>query len=197
MALHKQLMLLGLLQHGPMHGYELHRIVRAHGELYTDLKKANVYYLLDRLAQDGFVEVNAEAAARGGRGERLVYALTDRGRARFAELLRGVLRDFEPAHTGLDVAVVFLNRLPPGEAVALLEERRSTVSARRQRTAAELGDVAALGLPGALAADHLLSLIDAELAWVERAMLRLRDADWVQSPPEPAPLDAAHHASDA
>src|SRR5712691_5850688 len=126
-APHKQLMLLGLLERGPMHGYELHRIVQAHGELYTDLKKANVYYLLDRLAQDGYVEVRAEAAARGARGERLVYALTSRGRGRFDELLRLVLRDFEPAHTGVDVAVVYLNRLPPAEAIKLLEERRSTI----------------------------------------------------------------------
>ena len=44
--LHKSLLILGLLVHRPLHGYELHRIVRAHGELYTDLKKANLYYLL-------------------------------------------------------------------------------------------------------------------------------------------------------
>jgi DNA-binding PadR family transcriptional regulator len=188
-------MLLGLLQRGPMHGYELHRIVLAHGELYTDLKKANVYYLLDRLAQDGCVEVHPEAGTRGARGERLVYALTDRGRARFDELLRDVLRDFEPAHTGLDVAVVFLGRLPPGEAVALLEERRAIVALRRQRTASELGDVAARGLPGALAADHLLSLIDAELAWVERALIRLRQADRVDRRPEPTRSDVEQHAS--
>jgi DNA-binding PadR family transcriptional regulator len=172
-APHKQLMLLGLLHHGPMHGYELHRIVQAHGELYTDLKKANVYYLLERLAQDGCVEVRAEAGARGARGERLVYGLTSRGRARFDELLRLVLRDFEPAHTGLDVAVVYLNRLPPAEAVNLLQERRSIIAMRRDKTATELGDVDLRGLPGALAADHLLSLMDAELAWVERALARL------------------------
>ena len=193
MALHKQLMLLGLLQRGPMHGYELHRIVQAHGELYTDLKKANVYYLLDRLAQDGCVEVHSEAGAPGARGERLVYTLTDSGKARFGELLRGVLREFEPAHTGLDVAIVFLNRLPPVEAIALLEERRLTVAARRQRTAAELGDVADRGLPGGLAADHLLSLIDAELAWVERAVVRLRESGWADARPDPTRSDAEQH----
>ena len=50
--MHKLLILLGLLHQGPLHGYELHRIVRAHGELYTDLEKANLYYLLDRLAKE-------------------------------------------------------------------------------------------------------------------------------------------------
>ena len=32
----KTLMVLGLLQAGPRHGYELHRIVTAHGTLYAD-----------------------------------------------------------------------------------------------------------------------------------------------------------------
>jgi len=61
-----------------MHGYELHRVVAAHGELYADLKKANVYYLLDRLATDGYVLVRTEPGAPGGaRGERLVYEITE------------------------------------------------------------------------------------------------------------------------
>jgi DNA-binding PadR family transcriptional regulator len=176
-SLHKQLMVLGLLQRGPMHGYDLHRVVRAHGELYTDLKQSNVYYLLDRLARDGLVEVHAEGRTRGRRGERLVYALTDAGRTRFGELLRTILGTFEPAHTGLDVAIVFLGRLPRDEAVALLEARRRLVAERRDRVAAELAPVAGRGMAGELAAEHLLSLIDAELAWVERALTRVHEAE--------------------
>jgi DNA-binding PadR family transcriptional regulator len=189
--MHKLLMLLGLLLPGPLHGYELHRIVRAHGELYADLGKANVYYLLDRLARDGCVAVRSEPGARGARGERLVYELTDRGRARFEELLRALLLTFEPAHTGPDVAVVFLRRLPPADAVALLEERRALVAARRERAAAELGDVAGRGLLGSLAAEHLLALIDAELAWVERAIDRLRAAGWATGQPADGAAPAA------
>ena len=40
--MHKVLLLLGLLLQGPRYGYELHQIVRAHGELYADLKKSNL-----------------------------------------------------------------------------------------------------------------------------------------------------------
>jgi DNA-binding transcriptional ArsR family regulator len=77
---HKRLLLLGLLRHGPLSGYELNRIVRAHGDLYADLKKANIYYLLTRLAEDGLVEVEVQPGARGRRGERLVYRLTAVGK---------------------------------------------------------------------------------------------------------------------
>src|SRR5260221_5403007 len=116
--MHKSLLILGLLLRGPLHGYEIHRIVRAHGALYTDLKKANLYYLLDRLQQDGALTVRAESGARGARGERLIYALTDQGRTRFFDLLRAILRTFDPVHTGVDVADVFLWQPAPAPAVS-------------------------------------------------------------------------------
>ena len=180
--MHKTLLLLGLLRHGPMSGYDLHRIVRAYGELYTDLKKANVYYLLERLAADGFLAVRAEAGARGPRRERLIYSLTAAGQARFYDLLREVLRSFEPAHTGVDVAVVLLRSLPQDEAQSLLEGRRQAVAARRRQVAAEWGDETGGSVLEQIARDHLLSLIDAELAWVERALKRLGEQGWEDEP---------------
>jgi DNA-binding PadR family transcriptional regulator len=135
--MHKSLLILGLLVQGPLHGYELHRIVRAHGELYTDLKKANLYYLLDRLAAEGYLTVHAEPGTRGRRGERLVYALTDLGQAHFETLLREVMRTYAPVHTGVDVAVVFLAYVPPAEATILLRERRSSIAERRAHVGAE------------------------------------------------------------
>jgi hypothetical protein len=70
--------------------------------------RGDLSYLLDRLQQDGALTVHAESGARGACGERLIYALTDQGRARFSDLLRAILRTFDPVHTGVDVAVVFL-----------------------------------------------------------------------------------------
>jgi DNA-binding PadR family transcriptional regulator len=191
--MHKVLLLLGLLRQGPMSGYDLHRIVRAHGELYTDLKKGNVYYLLDRLAVDGYLRVEAEPGARGPRGERLIYSLTEQGRARFDELLRAVLRSYDTVHTGVDVAIVFLGQLPPSEALALLEERRQTVEARRAQVGAELGDPAALPPLERIVADHLLSLMDAEIAWVDRALAGLRQNGWAGPPASHGPPATRAH----
>jgi DNA-binding PadR family transcriptional regulator len=172
-GMHKALHLLGLLLNGPKTGYDLHRIVRAHGELYADLKKANVYYLLSRLAQDGYLNVEAEPGARGRRGERLVYSLTDKGRARFYKLLREVLRTYEPVPSSLASAVVFLPHLSHEDAMQLLAERRQQVAERREQVLARsrVGDHDDLV---GLAQDHLLALIDADLAWTDRALVRLR-----------------------
>jgi DNA-binding PadR family transcriptional regulator len=172
-AMHKNLLLLGLLLSGPKTGYDLHRIVREHGDLYADLKKANVYYLLDRLAKEGYLDVQTEPGARGPRGERLIYSLTERGREKFSELLQQVLRTYEPVPSNVGAAVVFLPHLPEGEAIRLLEERRQSVAQRRAQVAAFNSEEVRDTLVG-LALDHLLALIDADLAWTDRALDRLR-----------------------
>jgi DNA-binding PadR family transcriptional regulator len=171
--MHKELHILGLLLGGPKTGYDLHRIVLAHGELFTDLKKGNVYYLLERLAATGEVQVTAEAGARGPRRERLVYTITDLGRERFQTLLRAVVRTYEVAHTGVEVGMIFLNHLAPDDAIALLEERQRAVIERRAQMAGNMH--APMHLHDQLANDHMVSLMDAELAWCERALQRLRE----------------------
>jgi DNA-binding PadR family transcriptional regulator len=170
--MHKELHLLGLLQMGPKTGYQLHRITKAHGELYTDLKKGNVYYLLDRMARSGALEVTAEAGAPGPRRERLVYSITEKGRQLFHELLRDVLRTYDLPHSGVEVGMVFLPYLDVTEATQLLSERRSAVLVRRAAIQGEMqssdhGHVS-------LAQDHLLCLVDAELSWIDRTTLRLQ-----------------------
>ena len=183
--MHKLLLLLGLLLRGPLHGYELHRIVRAHGELYADLKKGNLYYLLERLASEGDLKVQAEPGTRGARGERLIYELTDQGRARFNTLLPEVLLTYEPAHTGVDTAVVFLASLPPANGLHLLEERRRIVAERRAAVAAELAPLGESNPLALIAGDHMLTLIDAELAWIDRSLAYLHKRGWADPPGTP------------
>jgi DNA-binding PadR family transcriptional regulator len=173
--MHKELLLLGLLRRGPMSGYDLHRIVVAHGDLYADLKKGNVYYLLERLAGEGLLTVQTETKARGPRGERLIYALTAQGRTRFQELLGAVVSTYEPAHMGIEVAVIFLGALPDQEVRALLTRRRVAVQERRAVATNGFGAMPT-GLLEQLAQDHLLALMDAELAWIDRSLARLPSA---------------------
>ncbi|HLI91259.1 MAG TPA: PadR family transcriptional regulator [Ktedonobacteraceae bacterium] len=171
--MHKILLLLGLLRRRPKYGYELHQVIQAHGELYSDLKKANLYYLLDRLAKDGYLRVQVEPGTRGARGERLIYEITDQGRERFDELLREVLLTYEPVHTGVETAIIFLAQAAPSEAIALLIRRRQIVAERRAKVAAELDAMEDGGPMVQIASDHLLSLIDAELAWIDRSVTYL------------------------
>lgn len=167
---HKRLLVLGLLQKQPLTGYDLYQVVTAHGELYSDLKKPNLYHLLGRMEADGLVRSRTEGGARGPRRERLRYSLTRAGRSEMDRLLRTLIVSFEPVHTGLDVAIVLLEGIPPDEARQLLHTRLELVRERRETLAGQLDEHAGSGSAG----DHLLCLVDAEIAWVERAIRRFR-----------------------
>jgi DNA-binding PadR family transcriptional regulator len=180
--MHKILLLLGLLRLQPMYGYELHQIIQAHGELYSDLKKANLYYLLERLAKEGYLRVQIEPGTRGARGERLIYEITDQGRKRFDELLREVMLNYEPVHIGVETAVIFLAQVAPAEAIALFIKRREVVSEHRAKVAAQLGTMQSGGPMMQIASDHLLSLIDAELAWIDRSVTYLFGLEDAEKP---------------
>jgi DNA-binding PadR family transcriptional regulator len=183
---HKALLLLGLLLQSPMTGYDVNRIVRAHGHLYADLKKGNIYHLLDGLARQGHLHVSVQPGARGPRRERLVYELTGAGREAFHQLLREVLTSFEPAFVGLASAVVFLPELEREEALALLRQRRELVGERRRLVAGELS--VSEGALLRLAGDHLLATIDTELTWVHEALEVVARTQWpgrLRAHPEP------------
>lgn len=171
-------MVLGLLQAGPRHGYELHRIVLAHGAVYADFKKPTLYHLLHRLTVQGVVEVRAERGTRGRRGERLVFALTLRGKELFRDMLRNALTTYDPSQSTFEIAAAYLPWLPADEAQALLKQRREVLETRHAEVANELdhlnGEPASQRLSArSLATDHALSLLDAELAWMERAARHL------------------------
>ncbi len=177
--MHKELLILGLAgSRGPISGYDIHRIVRAHGDFFTDLKKPNMYYLLGRLAQSGHLHVRAEPGTRGRRGERLLYKLTPKGRRRFHELLRLQLQRYDTVHTGIEVAIIFLSQLSKKRALTLMKQRAAVVQ-KHQRTAAQaLANVSKRGTLAKISADHLLTLINAEVEWLKGAIATLeRDRD--------------------
>ncbi len=191
--MHKALLLLGLLLEGPLYGYQLHQIVRAHGELYADLKKANLYYLLERLAEDGYLETNIESGTRGARGERLIYTITETGRTRFYELLRETFLSYELIHTGMETAVVFLSYLSPEEGITLLKQRRAAVQAKREQVVADIGPSEKSSPLVVIASDHLISLIDAELAWIDRSLAYLQRTGWTNQKPSSS-TESSHHS---
>jgi DNA-binding PadR family transcriptional regulator len=171
-------MVLGLLQSGPQHGYELHRILVAHGTLYADFKKPTLYHLLHRLTEQGAVQVTAEGGTRGRRGERLVFAITPRGGELFQDLLRHALSTYDRVETTFEVAAAYLPWLPPKEGLSLLKRRRLAIEALHADVISELDHFN--GAPPSkvlaarsLATDHALSLLEAELAWLDRAMRHL------------------------
>src|SRR5271166_2093116 len=150
------LAILGLLEEGELHGYEIRRRLREHLGLLANVSFGSLYPALARLEASGAVEA-AEASEAGaprrasvpptgslsgewavlkarrrhagtrGRRSRKVYRITAAGRAQFAELLAGGGTD-DARSFGLRLA--FARHLAPQARLALLERRRALLVQR-------------------------------------------------------------------
>lgn len=168
-------MLLGLLRDGPLHGYELKRILEEEMGDWADIAFGSIYFALGKLKDEGFVSTGAPEQ-EGRRPARIVYAITDSGRAEFLRLLRETLGSADRPRYGIDTAVAFLDALPRAEAASFFRERIVRLEAAlRFLRAHEAEERARPGIPPAAAAifAHSLFHLEAELAWSRQVLAGL------------------------
>jgi DNA-binding PadR family transcriptional regulator len=182
--MYKQVMLLGLLLEKPMYGQQIREVIESHHDLFADyIKKPTIYYQLERLNQDGYLEIRREVVEAPGTGhahdemalrERELFYITETGRRRFYALLREMLGAYTPGLSEVDACLFFLHHLGAGEAVALLQERLEKAARLREIVAARLAGPFALDEAHKLVNDHRLTLLDAELNWLSRTISHLK-----------------------
>lgn len=162
-----KLLLLGLLRQQQMHGYRLFEFIERDMSTCIDLKKPTAYYLLNRMAQDGWVEERQEQ--EGNRPPRKVYRLTDQGEAAFQRLLRENLAAYLPPSFVGDIGLAFMDALQPAEALALLRQRQTALTAALaviDRAPQHQGSLQWM-------IEHQVHHLRTELAWLEGLLQRL------------------------
>lgn len=189
--MYKQVMLLGLLLEQPMYGQQIREVIENHHKLFADfIKKPTIYYQLERLAREGYLEVRRENVEAPGTGsaheelalrERDVYYITAEGRVYFRKLLREALGSHTPQLSDMDACLFFLDYLESGEAIALLRERYELVAQERARVAQQMQDLPAYSEAHRLVSDHRLALLDAELNWLARTIMQLHSRPTARS----------------
>jgi len=81
------LVLLSLLAERPMHGYQANlELERREVRDWAGISRPQVYYSMEKLAQQGFIRATESEEAAGG-PERNVYATTAKGRSALADAL--------------------------------------------------------------------------------------------------------------
>ena len=156
MALGKvDVVVLGLLAQGPVHGYDLLERFRARGMgRWVEIGRASVYQALRRLEREGLV-VGRDAPGVEG-PERRVYRLTRTGREHLRRDLPALAGRVGPYEGPGGPALGFLRLLPPSEARAAVAGRerglRELVAAVEAEAAGtpDPVDRAMLGLQAAL-----------------------------------------------
>jgi DNA-binding PadR family transcriptional regulator len=190
-----ELLILGRLMYGPYHGYLIISVI---GEMVGPWQKVSagtLYPLLARLERDGLIEAVAPAAsALRSRRTARTYVITDRGRARFHELMRDTTSSIGDYQRLFQLKVPHLEFLTPDERVQLLEHYRDYCRAairHREKNTRDLagwlsdlvaageahtGTASKAGLENAIETTrHMTEQWRAELAWVERLLERASD----------------------
>ena len=159
--------LLGLLEGEPGHGYDLKRRFDGAFPAARALPFGQVYAALARLRRDGLVDV---AAIESGAGpDRKLYVITAAG---VADLERWLAEPSEPPVTTrnelfVKVMIALLSGRDPN---AVLDTQRA-VHLARMRAVTERRREA--DLVGAMACDHELFHLEADIKWIERAAARI------------------------
>ncbi|KPL83930.1 hypothetical protein SE15_01585 [Thermanaerothrix daxensis] len=162
-----ELLLLGILRHGPMHGYALNTWIAHNWEACTALKKPTAYYLLNKMTHRGWVTWDEDQRSRGP--QRRIYHLTPEGEIAFWHLLRKNLSTHQPVYFAGDVGLSFLDVLSPDEARSLLQSRLEQVRARQRA----LQNAPVHPGTAALALEHQRYHLAAEAQWLEHLLERL------------------------
>ena len=165
----RQLLLLGILLGGKMHGYKLNEYVEHTMNLYTDLKKPTAYYILEKLEKDGYVQQEVER--EGKRPERRVYQITEKGRSYFLDLLREHLSGFTRTYYGDDIGIAFMDQLSTTEIRQLLVEKREKIQALLKHFQAHPDH----GGNWRYIIRHNIAHLEADIAWLNDILNELDD----------------------
>lgn len=123
----KQLLILGLLFDVEQHGYQLGEYVAHALSPFAVLKKPTIYFTLDKLEKEGYVQARVER--QGNRPERRVYSITSAGQTYFLGLLRKYLGEYTRPNLIEDIGIGFMDRLPAPEVRELLSLKMERVKA--------------------------------------------------------------------
>jgi DNA-binding PadR family transcriptional regulator len=171
------LIVLWQLFEGPMHVYRMQKMFEAQGKdrVVNVRSRASLYQTIERLERLGLVEVSETRRAEGY-PDRVVYAITDEGRAVARQWLREMLHNTEGQYPEFIAALSILFGLAPEDARAELELRVEKLQAALECVEQEL-EAAPTGLPRLflLEEEYRKAMLEAELSWLGGVIEDLRE----------------------
>lgn len=119
--------LLGLVRHQPMHGYEIYQRLKGHGVLgmIWKVKQSQVYALLAKLEQAGYLD-SATPQSQGAYPPRKELSLTNEGADAFAAWVSTPSSYWEDAQNEFLAKLFFAQLTADDSAYALVEQQQAT-----------------------------------------------------------------------
>ncbi|MBN2407609.1 MAG: PadR family transcriptional regulator [Elusimicrobia bacterium] len=136
-----RLIVLGLLEERPMHGYQIDQeIKRRHMNIWAKVNTASIYNTLVTLRKEGLIRVSREK--KGNMPERKVYHITEKGKSRLSGLVGDGLSKFVLYNQSVFLlSVGFIRSLDRQEAVRALEKRHKEIDSIKDSVIKQHGDL--------------------------------------------------------
>jgi DNA-binding PadR family transcriptional regulator len=158
---------LGLLDQRPMSGYDIKRLLERLSGLIGSSSFGHIYPTLHTLLEEGWVTVNV--VTRQDRPPKKVYTIKQEGRQALQEWLEQPFPS-NPSQKAMVMRLILAQGPPQGGLMSHLRQRRAHVVAHRAALR-ELSSESEQGGRGwQLALDYGLTVADAELGWLDRAL---------------------------
>jgi DNA-binding PadR family transcriptional regulator len=163
-----ELAILSLVVEQRRHGYEIEQVIEQRGmREWTDVGFSSIYYILKKLESAGLVDGRLEQQA--GRGPaRKVYAVTEDGRAAWHAATVEVLSTPQRPNMPLQLGLANLPGLTKSERVTAVRQYRDRLAQQRDHVRARYQQEGQAPPHHVKAMfDHSLTLMEAQLAWIE------------------------------
>lgn len=160
------LAVLSVIIERPMHRYEIASTLRDRGkDRDMDIKWGSLYTVVQNMAKAGFLEV-VGSEREGARPERVIYRITDAGRAELIDWTRELIAEPQPEQRQYVAGLSILAALPPDEVIHLLGRRVEVLDEQIATVRAEF-EAAAGTLPRLfmVETEYGLAMLEAERAW--------------------------------
>ncbi|WP_040789029.1 PadR family transcriptional regulator [Nocardia paucivorans] len=161
------LAVLSVMTDRPMHRYEIAATLRERGkDRDMDIKWGSLYTVVQNLEKAGFLEVVGSERA-GARPERVIYRITEAGRAELVDWTRELIAEPVPEQRRFVAGLSILGALSPDEVVELLGRRLVALDEQIAEARRELVECAhTLPRLFLIETEYGLAMLKAEAEWV-------------------------------
>ncbi len=108
----EDMVVLGLLKGGPLHGYHIRKIIKERFGYFTGFSPYGIYYSLKKLQKKQFLTEKKERV--GARPEREMYSITEKGAKEFERMMEKNLNELYRPFFNIDLALYFSEHVDPG-----------------------------------------------------------------------------------
>lgn len=184
----KALFILGRVSIRPTHGHEIMRTLYAsRADLWVDLSKKHVYYVLRTLERDNLVSVSEER--EGNLPARKVYTITDTGRATLARMMQADSLVRSQPYSEFDVVLgmlAYTDVLSEAEKNAVLAKRAAYLGdliEDARRVAEEASGRREAGGIQRVILEKVARVAETERAWLQEIAAEIETSGWAAMRP--------------